>query len=363
MNNCIRSSHFLVAVIQPVEDMITKQGVLTIPYILHHPPCLVVSFCISLGDQEKKMSLEAISSSMGGPLTNLLASGGGWKGVLGLVATAAAVLVPVTQVKPTYGVTLGYGAAMAAMGVALRIVHPHAQLQSSSSHLANALTAALIFYGGRLSLFLWLRQACEWRPAAAAHQMSDMPRGKRISFAVSLSLFYACLATPVLFVVASSKQAPQDGTSTSITTTTPMNPLESLGLALAWGGAVVEAVADGHKSWVKSAARRSGQKEGEFVGPTGGLYAMVRHPNYLGEVAFYTGLTTAAIPSLGKSVTGWICSTLGWVGITSLMSGSTRRLVEKQEKTYGGQAKFETWKKKVPYPWIPFVKASKKTTK
>ena len=291
------------------------------------------------------MSLQTISSLGGGPLTNLLASGAGPRGILGLVTVAAVVLVPATQIKTTYGISVGYGAAMAAMGVALGLAYPAPQ-----SWLAPAVTAATVVYGVRLSVFLWLRQVLEWRPPTPSHALNETPRLKRIPFALSLALFYACLATPLLFVVANEESS-----------LPAMRPLQILGLALAWGGVWMEGIADAHKSWVKLTARKTTTDSSVFVGPTGGLYALVRHPNYLGEVTFYTGLTVAAIPALGKSLPGWICSLLGLAGITSLMSGSTRRLVEKQEKTYGGQAKFEAWKKKVPYPWIPLVKDVNKT--
>uniref|UniRef100_A0A7S3PCE5 Steroid 5-alpha reductase C-terminal domain-containing protein n=1 Tax=Amphora coffeiformis TaxID=265554 RepID=A0A7S3PCE5_9STRA len=313
-------------------------------------------------------------------------------GVLGLTTTSAAVLIPATQIQPLYGVTIGYGAAMAAMGVALQCSGLPPSSHYRSPTLANSLTAALICYGTRLSLFLWLRQALQWRPTstttknekgdtAAAHsKMNDMSRWKRIPFALSLSLFYACLATPVLFVVAANgggddKRTAKGSTAavtTATNTITTRLVLQTVGVLLAWGGLLIESIADGHKSWVKSSARSSSTKDNDpknnndtdskFVGPTGGLYGIVRHPNYLGEVLFYTGLCVTAVPSLGTSLTGWICSTMGWTGITSLMRGSTRKLVDKQNQRYGGQEAFETWKRRVPYPWIPFVKEASPTT-
>lgn len=179
-----------------------------------------------------------------------------------------------------------------------------------------------------------------------------MPRWKRIPFALSLALFYACMATPLLFVA--------DEKSRVLDAAADLNVLELVGLVLAWGGVIMEAVADGHKSWVKAAARKRGNADVSktFVGPTGGIYGVVRHPNYFGEVVFWTGLAVTAIPSLGKSVLGWTCSTLGLTGIVGLMKKSTASLVAKQETKYAGQPKFELWKRQVPYPWIPFVKSS-----
>jgi len=315
-------------------------------------------------------------------------SSGPLYGVLGLAATSAVVLFPATQIKALYGVTVGYGASIAAMGAMLRyggdilgvnkLLLPTQTLQHSpaSEVLANSLTAALICYGTRLSLFLWLREALQWRPRAH-NKLDEMPRWKRIPFAMSLCLFYACLATPVLMVVVAKNENNNDndkGNAKSTGTTgTARLVVETVGVALTWGGILIEAIADGHKSWVKSESRpnnadnnnnnnNNSYKDDEFVGPTGGLYAIVRHPNYLGEVTVYTGLLIAAIPSLGTSLTGWICSAVGWGGIVNLMRGSAQRLVNKQIERYGGQATFQAWVHRVPYPWIPFVKDVPTTT-
>jgi len=44
------------------------------------------------------------------------------------------------------------------------------------------------------------------------------------------------------------------------------------------------------------------------------------------------------------------------------MRGSAQRLVNKQIERYGGQATFQAWVHRVPYPWIPFVKDVPTTT-
>ena len=96
------------------------------------------------------MSLNALTESTTSPLLSLLANGGVPKGFLGLTLTASAVLIPMTQVKTMYGVTIGYGAAVATMGLAVR-----AALVSDGRMVANLLSAATVCYGARLGIFLW----------------------------------------------------------------------------------------------------------------------------------------------------------------------------------------------------------------
>ena len=93
-----------------------------------------------------------------------------------------------------------------------------------------------------------------------------------------------------------------------------------------------------------------------FHGPTKGVFALTRHPNYTGEVATWVGLYMAGLPAFGKSVVAWVCSTAGVYGIVSIMRKATSSLEKRQQEKYGGQKSYEDWKKKVPAPLFPFVK-------
>jgi steroid 5-alpha reductase family enzyme len=132
-----------------------------------------------------------------------------------------------------------------------------------------------------------------------------------------------------------------------------LKTLQWTGVILAYVGLTLEAITDQHKFLTK---RRHNIAYGEkrFVGPTGGAYSICRHPNYLGETMFWTGLFLGGMSSFHKNLTPWICGTLGWVSIVNIMLGSTKRIDEKQLNSYGGQNNFDEWRKRVKASLIPF---------
>ena len=69
----------------------------------------------------------------------------------------------------------------------------------------------------------------------------------------------------------------------------------TVGMSIWLIGFAIEVIADRQKS----AFRANPANEGRFI--TSGLWAWSRHPNYLGEIVLWTGITFAAIPVLS----GW----------------------------------------------------------
>lgn len=82
----------------------------------------------------------------------------------------------------------------------------------------------------------------------------------------------------------------------------PVDWILWLGAALGALGFGIEVVAD----WQKSRFKKQPQHSGRFI--RSGLWSVVRHPNYLGEILLWVGVFIAAAPSL----LGW-----QWVAVLS----------------------------------------------
>lgn len=276
--------------------------------------------------------LEAI---MTGPIPLIISSlESGPYGVVAMTAIASAVCIPATQYKNLYGISVGYGLSVAAIALALRKIFVITPLA-----VGDVLTGAALFYGLRLALYLFIRDVSGGKPLSTN---GEMARLKRIPVAISLALFYALMTTPLLYALRSPAAA---AVTWKIRTAWA-------GTAFAWAGATLEAIADAQKFIVKL----NSKGKTAFRGPSTGVYALTRHPNYTGEVVFWFGVWLAGLPSFEKSVIAWLCSSAGLYGIISIMRGATKSLEKRHTEKYGGQPKYETWKKDVPAPLFPFVK-------
>jgi steroid 5-alpha reductase family enzyme len=94
-----------------------------------------------------------------------------------------------------------------------------------------------------------------------------------------------------------------------------------------------------------------------FVGPDGGLFRITRHPNYTGEIIYWTGNFIAGIPALilSQSICGGMASLLGWIGIFYVMMNATSSLEKKQAMKYGTQPAYIIWKRRVKGPLLPLL--------
>lgn len=237
----------------------------------------------------------------------------------GLAATWAVAAVPcaLAFIRQAYVFSLSYGLAAAALGGAVFAAAPVA----SPALRLHALLVAL--YGVRLFGFLLWRQkgqSAGWDKKIAA--LDKVPPIKRTPIILSTSLFYALLASPLLFHLQSAAAPLAFAAATKA------------GCAIAAAGLAIEAVADQQKSLFKIGLRASGAADRPY---TGGLYSYSRHPNYAGEVLFWAGSFITGAPAivapgltlltrLGRG----LASGLGLAGIVFIMTSATRRLEGKQ---------------------------------
>lgn len=257
-------------------------------------------------------------------------------GILALTSVAASICIPLVQIKNLYGIGVGYGSSVAAIGLAVRL-----SFAPTKGSLGDYLTQAAIFYGARLAGYLLLRDMTSLR---SLETKEDPARWRRVPFAISVALFYSFMTAPLMYTL---RHAPAvlTGWKSAVAWT---------GASLAWAGAILETVADNQKYVLKQ--RIGADESNSFHGPYTGVYRLTRHPNYTGEVLYWLGIYIAGVPFFGRSVQAWLWSTLGLMGIISIMRAATRKLEERQAEKYGGQGAYENWKEEITSPLIPFCK-------
>jgi steroid 5-alpha reductase family enzyme len=181
-----------------------------------------------------------------------------------------------------------------------------------------------IAYGLRLGWFVWAR-------FGSSGYAAIRERGARGDAAVPLPLrlfMWVCCAWLMAFVampawVAGELAAPTLGLY--------------VGAALAVAGLTLEALADQQKQSAKAAS------PGQFV--TTGLYARMRHPNYLGEIIFQLGLIVVAVSAAGSIFT-LAAGVLGPLYIAILMVYAARDQDEQQLGRYGGDASYSEYRER-----------------
>ena len=110
-----------------------------------------------------------------------------------------------------------------------------------------------------------------------------------------------------------------------------------------WVGFVVAAVGDIHKSIAKA-------RKGDDALVTGGVFSILRHPNYTGEVIGWTCSVLAAIATAWGSyrmhLGSLAASLFGLAGIVMVLARATKNLESKQAEKYGEQDEYQKWIKK-----------------
>eukprot|EP00548_Thalassiothrix_antarctica_P013094 CAMPEP_0194169094 /NCGR_PEP_ID=MMETSP0154-20130528/3789_1 /TAXON_ID=1049557 /ORGANISM="Thalassiothrix antarctica, Strain L6-D1" /LENGTH=335 /DNA_ID=CAMNT_0038880337 /DNA_START=30 /DNA_END=1037 /DNA_ORIENTATION=+ len=270
------------------------------------------------------VNISAIKSAMeAGPL-----------GVLALTGIACSVVVPLTMYRQGYSFSVGYGFSVFAMALALTKTF---QIGLFNLTPLSLLATAVMFYGARLGAYLLVRNLTVPSKAETMKKLDKSPRLQRIPLAIAVSMFYAFITSPLMYAA-----------RYSVANSLVMN----VGVSLAWLGALMEAIADAQKYLVKRSAAK--ETDTTFVGPTGGVYRICRHPNYFAEVIYWFGVALAGVPSFGKSPIAWGCSLLGFYGIFGVMTSASKRLDEKQKEMYGGQSDYDNYKNDVTgaiWPW------------
>ena len=233
-------------------------------------------------------------------------------------------------------ISLGYGFSIAAEGLAMLVMY------RNGLSLGTILCCLLfILYGCRLGGYLAYR---EFKMTSYAKNMKgEIKDGKTVPMGVKIAIWVTCA---VLYVtqIAGVFYRLHNGSGT--------NAWTYVGAVIMLFGVILESVADIQKNQAKKINSR------RFVDT--GLYRIVRCPNYLGEMIFWTGVLVSGIGAvfgLGQ----WIVVLTGYFGIIFVMFSGARRLEIRQNKNYGNDPEYQKYVKTVPIllPFIPLYSVEK----
>lgn len=238
--------------------------------------------------------------------------------------------------KYVWFISIGYGFAVAAIGVAL-LIAGHEQLTAGTA----CACALFVVYGLRLGGYLAFRElrseSYNSKMKAEIKSGDDMRMGAKCAIWISAALLYVCETSPIIFRFVNGSRT---------------DALLVVGLGISAAGLIVETVAD----LQKNAAKRA--NPGRFVDT--GLYRIVRCPNYFGEMLFWTGVFVGGI-TIYTGPWQWIAALLGYVGIIYVMFGGARRLEIRQNRSYGNDPEYQRYVTTTPImiPLIPLYSVEK----
>ena len=231
-----------------------------------------------------------------------------------------------------YFFSIGYGFGVSALAVTMAI------LFKDVITLPTALLCAVMFiFGCRLGLYLLTREkrSPEYKKILYG---PDAAKKKPLFVVITVWIFCALLyvgqVSPVAFFLANKASG------------APVNEVWAwIGAGLMAVGVILESVADAQKKAAKKINKH------RFVDT--GVYRLVRCPNYLGEVLFWTGVLISGIGAVQGMQ--WIIAILGYILIVYVMLSGAKRLELRQNKNYGDNPEYQAYVKKTPiiFPLIP----------
>ena len=229
--------------------------------------------------------------------------------LLGILYIVCAIMCAIGFYKFVYFLSIGYGFAVAGGGIAVLVLH---LLNPSATPLWIVFVQAALFlaYGVRLSGFLLVREFKNIsfkktdvaKDTLAKNNEKKMPVFVLATIWIFVSALYVAQVSPMLFRAV-------NGVSDVI--------VPVVGFAISVFGLVLEAIADNQKSAQK--------KERPDMVAMKGLYKIVRCPNYLGEITFWTGVFVSGITAY-QTVGQWIMAIVAYIAIVYIMFNGAQRL-------------------------------------
>ena len=265
--------------------------------------------------------------------------------LLGILLAVCAVMCAVGFYKFVYFLSIGYGFAIAGGGIAVLVMYL-VNPTNTPVWIVLVETALFIAYGVRLSGFLLVRELKNVsfrktdvaKDTLAKNNEKKMPVFVLATIWVVVAILYTTQVSPMLFRVVNN----------SSDVVVPV-----IGFVISIFGLVLETIADNQKSEQK--------KERPDMVATKGLYRIVRCPNYLGEITFWTGVFVSGITAY-KTVGQWIMAIIAYICIVYIMFNGAQRLEKRQMARYGENEEYNEYANKTPIiiPLIPLYHLNKK---
>ena len=253
-----------------------------------------------------------------------------------LLFAAAMIISSIGFKNYVWFISLGYGFSIAGEGLLMLLLY------GKELTLGTIICCALfIIYGLRLGGYLAIR---EFKSSSYKKNMTgEIKDGKTIPMGVKIAIWITCAALYVTQVSAVFYRLDNNSGS---------NIWTYIGAAVMLFGVTFESIAD----LQKNAAKKVNPKR--FVDT--GLYRIVRCPNYLGEMIFWTGVLITGIGAV-SGFGQWTIVLIGYAGIIFVMFSGARRLEIRQNKNYGNDPEYQKYVKTVPImvPFIPLYSVEK----
>ncbi len=262
--------------------------------------------------------------------------------ILLIICIVCAVLCAVGFYKYVYFLSIGYGFAIAGGGLTVLIITLKNGWAEGVTFLLILQTLLFLAYGARLSGFLLVREIknAAYRKTLKEATGNDkkIPVFVSISIWVCVAILYTAQVSPMLFRYA-------NGSKDIV--------LPIIGIIISVCGLCLESLADKQKSEQK-------KKDPNMVA-TKGLYKMVRCPNYLGEIIFWTGVFVSGITTY-TGIGQWLMAVIAYICIIYIMFNGAQRLEKRQMARYGNDKAYNAYADKTPIiiPFLPIYHVNKK---